>query len=139
MAVARCRRNLGEPCHTDGAATKGNDVSQGTILRDVTVVYNPAWLAEDEERSGIEPSQVDLEILKRVFREGLETFIAAEEGLPISAVDDATATRSYEILIDGERPSDTTDEQELEYNTEKAIERYFQLGTYWKAYRNQTG
>lgn len=114
-------------------------MSQGAILRDVTVVYNPAWLAEDEERSGIEPSQVDLEILKRVFQEGLETFIAAEEGLPIRAVADATATRSYEILIDGERPSDTTDEQELEYNTEKAIERYFQLGAYWEAYRNQAG
>jgi hypothetical protein len=74
-------------------------------------------------------------MLARVYEESLVAFWQ-QRSTRITAVEDAAATRSYEILIDGERPTDSSGDQDLEYNTEKAIERYLQLGTYWEAYHD---
>jgi LPS sulfotransferase NodH len=114
-------------------------MTEGAILRSITVVYNATWLADNQDVSEVDPGEVDLNILTRVFEEGRVAFVAAEEGVDILVVEDAEQTSSYEILIDGRQPSDETPDQELKYNTEKAVDRYFQLGTYWNAYFNQAG
>jgi hypothetical protein len=118
-------------CHRDETPR-----STGTN-RNVTVVYNAEWLADSRERSGIDRTDVDVDVLAHIFEAGLVAFVAAEESVRITMVEDAAMTCSYDILIDGERPSDDPNIQDLEYNTEKALERYFQLGTYWDEYHGR--
>jgi hypothetical protein len=111
----------------------------GSVFNNVTVIYNAEWLANDTERSGLDRSDVDMALLIRVFETSLVAFVDAEEGVPITVLEDAAATTSYDILIDGKHPSDEVSDQQLEYNTEKALERFFQLAAYWNEYRDNIG
>jgi hypothetical protein len=121
------------------SSNRMSSMTTGSIFTNVTVIYSAEWLASDTERSGLDRADVDVTLLTRVFEASLVAFVDAEEGVPITVLEDSAATTSYDILIDGDHPSDEISDQQLEYNTEKALERFFQLAAYWNEYRDNIG